>query len=127
MVKSSLVCAKPGDADVELRISLSSTSSTVAGLGVMSESDDVLSLLGGDTSPKSAKSCPNKRFRISQSPSVVPMFSCENGKTSRSDICTFHHSYNAVEPTSRPSINLQVYFAGHIPLAKAQVTALQIN
>ena len=79
MVKSSLGCANPGDADVELRISLNSTSSIRSGLGVMYESDDVLSLRGGETSPKSGKSCPNKRFRISSS-SLFTMLSCENGE-----------------------------------------------
>ena len=61
IVKSSLFCGRPGDADVELRISLNSTSSMVLGLGVISESDDVLSLRGGETLPKSGKSCPNRR------------------------------------------------------------------
>ena len=76
MVKSSLVCTRPGDADVELSISLNSTSSTVPGLGVMSESDEVLSLHGEEKSPKSAKSCPNKRLKMSSS-SLLPMLSCE--------------------------------------------------
>lgn len=39
---SSLFCGNPGDVDVELRIS-SSSSSTVLGLGVMYESDEELS------------------------------------------------------------------------------------
>ena len=72
IVKSSLFCGRPGDADVELRISLNSTSSMVHvwGLGVMSESDDVLSLRGGETLPKSGKSCPNRRSRR-PSPSLL--------------------------------------------------------
>ena len=77
MVKSSLVCAKPGDADVELRISLNSPSSIVSGLGVVYDSDEVLSLRGGETSPKTGKSCPNRRLRISSS-SLLRMLSCEN-------------------------------------------------
>ena len=70
IVKSSLFCGRPGDPDVELRISLNSTSSMVLGLGIMSESDDVLSLRGGETLPKSGKSCPNRRSRI-PSPSLL--------------------------------------------------------
>lgn len=67
IVKSSLFCGRPGDADVGLRISLNSTSSMVLGLGVMSESDDVLSLRGGEILPKSEKSCPNRRLSRSSS------------------------------------------------------------
>ena len=75
MVKSSLVCENSGDVVVELRISLNSASSTVQGLEVKSESDDVLSLHGGEASLKSAKSCPNKRFRRLSSSGLL-MLSC---------------------------------------------------
>ena len=67
MVKSSVLCATPGDPVVELRISLNSTSSKESGLGVMYESDEVLSLRGGDPSPKFVNSCPNRRLRMSSS------------------------------------------------------------
>jgi len=46
----------------------------------MYESDDVLSLRGGETSPKSGKSCPNKRLRMSSS-SLFPLLSCQNRGT----------------------------------------------
>lgn len=67
MVKSSVLCATSGDPVVELRISLNSTSSKASGLGVMYESDEVLSLRGGDPSPKFVNSCPNRRLRMSSS------------------------------------------------------------
>ncbi len=74
-MKSSLFCGKPGD-DVELRISLNSASSMALGLGVMSESDEVLSLRGGETLPKSGKSCPNRRSRIPSSSLLLVKLSC---------------------------------------------------